>query len=92
MRVYHFVKAKYGLLNLEKRRLKISIIMELNDPFEFLGADLSDRNFRKAIKKTKKDDSGSTTPVAKIKKPSNKKIWHPKTNDDRPRNTIHITT
>ena len=29
--------------------------MELNDPFEFLGAELSDRNFRKAIKKTKKD-------------------------------------
>lgn len=55
MRVYHFVKAKYGLSNLEKRHLKISIIMELNDPFEFLGAELSDRNFRKAIKKTKKD-------------------------------------
>ena len=35
--------------------MKISIIMELNDPFEFLGADLSDRNFRKAIKKTKKE-------------------------------------
>jgi hypothetical protein len=55
MRVYHFVKAKDGLSNLEKRHLKISIIMELNDPFEFLGAELSDRNFRKAIKKTKKD-------------------------------------
>ncbi|MCK5507793.1 MAG: DUF2971 domain-containing protein [Desulfobacterales bacterium] len=55
MRVYHFVKAKYGLRNIEKRHLKISIIMELNDPFEFLGAELSDRNFRKAIKKTKKD-------------------------------------
>ena len=54
MRVYHFVKANYGLLNLSKRRLKISIIMELNDPFEFLGADLRDRNFRKAMKATKK--------------------------------------
>lgn len=28
--------------------------MELNDPFEFLGADLSDREFRKAMKRTKK--------------------------------------
>lgn len=28
--------------------------MELNDPFEFLGADLRDRDFRKAMKATKK--------------------------------------
>ena len=54
MRVYHFVKEKYGLINLEKRRLKVSIIMELNDPFEFLGAELSDRTFRRAMKETKK--------------------------------------
>ena len=54
MRVYHFVKQKYGLKNLEERRLKVSIIMELNDPFEFLGAELSDRVFRKAMKETKK--------------------------------------
>jgi len=31
--------------------------MELNDPFEFLGVDLSDREFRKALKKTKADIS-----------------------------------
>lgn len=29
--------------------------MELNDPFEFLGAELSDRNFRRAMKETKKE-------------------------------------
>lgn len=53
MRVYHFIKAHYGLENIEKRRLKISRIMELNDPFEFLGVDLSDRQFRKSMKSTK---------------------------------------
>ena len=57
MRVYHFVKAKYGLSNLKKRHLKISIIMKLNDPFEFLGAELSDRSFRRVMQETKKEIS-----------------------------------
>jgi hypothetical protein len=54
MRVYHFINSEYGLKDLRERRLKISRIMELNDPFEFLGADLSNREFRKAMKATKK--------------------------------------
>lgn len=54
MKVYHFLNREYGLKDLRERRLKISRIMELNDPFEFLGADLSDPEFRKAMKATKK--------------------------------------
>lgn len=57
MLVYHFVNDHYGLEDLRSRRLKISRIAELNDPFEFLGVDLSDRDFRKALKKTKADIS-----------------------------------
>ena len=53
MRVYHFINAEFGLEDIIERRLKISRIMELNDPFEFLGANLSDPNFRKAMKATK---------------------------------------
>jgi hypothetical protein len=53
MLVYYLVKAHHGLENLRRRRLKISRIMDLNDPFEFLGADLSDRAFRGALKRTK---------------------------------------
>lgn len=53
MIVYHFMKAHFGLEALKQRRLKIARIMELNDPFEFLGVDLSDREFRKVIKATK---------------------------------------
>lgn len=59
MLVYHFINAQYGLEGIQKRRLKISRLMELNDPFEFLGVDLSDREFRKALKKTKIDISKS---------------------------------
>lgn len=55
MRVYHYLNAKFGLKDLTERRLKIAKIMELNDTFEFLGVDLSDRDFRRAMKKTKED-------------------------------------
>ena len=54
MKVYHFVDEKYGLKDLREKRQKISRIMELNDPFEFLGMELSDPEFRKAMKSTKK--------------------------------------
>jgi hypothetical protein len=43
MRLYNFQGKQYCLENLQKRRLKISRINDLNDPFEFIGADLSDR-------------------------------------------------
>ena len=53
MRVYHFVNEQYGLEDLREKRLKIARIMELNDPFEFLGADLSAPDIRAAMKATK---------------------------------------
>ena len=38
MLVYHFVSAIYGLDDLRKRRLKVSLLPDMNDPFELLGA------------------------------------------------------
>lgn len=38
MRLYHFLPEKYGILDLEHRRLKVARIADLNDPFEFLPA------------------------------------------------------
>ena len=49
MRVYHFINEQYGLADLQEKHLKIARINELNDPFEFMGADLSDHEFREAI-------------------------------------------
>ncbi len=60
MRVFHFRDTKYGLKSLKERRLKIARIMELNDPFEFLGAELSNRELRKAINATKNQISETT--------------------------------
>ncbi|WP_170405093.1 DUF2971 domain-containing protein [Ruegeria arenilitoris] len=46
MRVYKFYPAKWGLEALSKRRLKVSPIDELNDPFEYLSLDLGDKSVR----------------------------------------------
>jgi hypothetical protein len=60
MRVFHFRDHKNGLKSLKERRLKIASIMALNDPFEFLGVELSNPEFRKAINATKKQISETT--------------------------------
>ena len=59
MRVYHFLSPEYGLKDLREKRLKISEIMSLNDPFEFLGVNLSDKEIRKKMKKLKQNFSKS---------------------------------
>lgn len=54
MRVYKFYPAKWGLEALLKRRLKVSPIDELNDPFEYLSLDLGDKNVRAWAKQFRK--------------------------------------
>jgi hypothetical protein len=41
-RVYKFTGAQYGISNLEKKRLKLSTIKDLNDPFDLCPLDTSD--------------------------------------------------
>lgn len=53
MRVYHFLNEMYAVSNLSLRRLKVSRFSQLNDPFEFLAADLSDPRHRSALTKFK---------------------------------------
>lgn len=48
-RVYHFCDERYGLENIEKSRLKVATIMDLNDPFELLGYSSSDSDIRRHI-------------------------------------------
>lgn len=55
MRVYKFLNSFFGLMALANRRLKISEIHELNDPFELCPYDLSDSRLRAAFWKTRDD-------------------------------------
>ena len=52
-RAYHFVSLPYGLDDLRRRRLKISRLNDLNDPFELWAIAQSDLHVRQALKETK---------------------------------------
>lgn len=53
MRVYHFLNRKYGLQALRRKRLKVSLIDQLNDPFELVGFASHNRDERKALAEVK---------------------------------------
>lgn len=46
VRLYYFTPLTYARMALQNRRLKISRVLELNDPYELLGADLTDDELR----------------------------------------------
>jgi hypothetical protein len=49
-RVYKFTSAKYGILNLESRRLKLSNLDDLNDPFDvFNSIDTTNPHIAQAV-------------------------------------------
>jgi hypothetical protein len=41
-RVYKFTSAQYGISNLQNKRLKLSTIDDLNDPFDLASIDTTD--------------------------------------------------
>jgi hypothetical protein len=53
MRAYKFLDAHFGLKCLYEKRLKISTINDLNDPFELIPFNLADKNLRRALQKTR---------------------------------------
>lgn len=52
MRLYHFTTERFGLQAIRDSRLKISLVQELNDPFEFLGLAL-EREERRILRNFK---------------------------------------
>lgn len=53
MRVFHFLKAAHALSALEKGRIKVALIDELNDPFELLCPDIRDPQHRRGFQQFK---------------------------------------
>ena len=47
-RVYKITNAKYGISNVRDRRLKLSTIDDLNDPFDLAPLDITDLDIRRA--------------------------------------------
>ena len=50
MFVYQFMQAEHALDDLRKRRLKVSLLEDLNDPFELLGARLDHSDHRMQLR------------------------------------------
>jgi hypothetical protein len=55
MRVFYLTGAEYGISNIALRRIKVSRYGALNDPFELLGVNLTDKAKRAAFRKTKEE-------------------------------------
>jgi hypothetical protein len=53
VRVFHFLNRQYGLQDIERRRLKIATLNDLNDPFDLLGPGTDDRHTRLRFQVTK---------------------------------------
>ena len=53
MRVFHFLKAAHAISALERSRLKIALINDLNDPFELLCPDIRDPRHRRGFQQFK---------------------------------------
>jgi hypothetical protein len=75
MRVYHFSDAQHALSNIALWRIKISRFSDLNDPFELLGADLSDKGKRKAFRLVKEKLNEDTGLLCFSKSWSNPVLW-----------------
>lgn len=53
-RVYKFLDAKFGMKTLSEKRLKISTLDDLNDPFELLPFGMADKTNRIALNQARK--------------------------------------
>jgi hypothetical protein len=53
MFVYQFMPAQHALDDLRKRRLKVSFLDDMNDPFELLGGTLAKPEHRRAFRQWK---------------------------------------
>lgn len=54
MRLYHFIRERFGLEAIRDSRLKIARLNDLNDPFEFLGLKMTP-DIRPALKSLKNE-------------------------------------
>ena len=75
MLIYKFLNEEYGLEALRSRRLKISRISELNDPFELLAPNLSNPDMRNAFHTMKANLSKDKGMLCFSKARTNPLLW-----------------
>jgi hypothetical protein len=75
MRVYYFTNEEFGLSNIINERLKISLLDDLNDPFEFFGINLSDKAFRKAFEAARENTAKMSGVICFCRDWQNPLMW-----------------
>lgn len=75
MRVYYLTGSQFALNNIALRRIKISRFSDLNDPFELLAVDVSDRQLRDAFRATKNKINQNRGLICFSRSWSNPVIW-----------------
>lgn len=75
MRVFHLSEATHALSNIALQRIKIARFDDLNDPFELLAGELSDRDFRLAARSWKKEFHGTRGIVCFSRRWHNPVLW-----------------
>jgi hypothetical protein len=75
MRAYHFLSADYAIDDIRNRHIKISRIADLNDPFELLSVELSDRLARQAFLQTSQDVGSNRGVICFSKNWHNPVLW-----------------
>lgn len=75
MRVYNLASEKNALFSLENKKIKISQIEDLNDPFELLGLDLPNRDHRKMFASWKSEIASKYGVICFSKGWSNPVLW-----------------
>ncbi|BCO32602.1 hypothetical protein TspCOW1_27050 [Thiohalobacter sp. COW1] len=75
MRVYHLLSAQFGITNIALSRIKISRYDDLNDPFELLAGELSEKELRGAVSAMKKDFNETKGLICFSKNWENPVLW-----------------
>jgi len=75
LKAYHFLKEDYGLEALEKQRLKVSTLNDLNDPFEFYSMNLSNHTQRRKFKELKETFSNNLGILCFCRRYNNSLLW-----------------
>lgn len=55
IRVYHVMPAEFAISNIAFKRMKVARVKDLNDPFEFLGLNLRQKQIRTIVEASKEN-------------------------------------
>lgn len=75
MRAYHLTSERWALESLAKRRLKLALFDDMNDPFELLGAELSSQMDREVFQDLKDEMNRTIGLLCFSKSWSNPVLW-----------------